>query len=230
MAIDLLSVLDAGEQLTLPERAVLLAEHAPGPGRVHLEPVGRTTELLLGLLEQLGGPTLEATAECRGCGATAEFALDLGDLASMAPGRGAAWGDVEGVRWRPVSYDDLIVAARAADAAGGVQAVLERCVAGAAGGAGDIDADLRGRLSEAMAQADPLAEIDIELTCPDCEAEVPTTLDVVEFTWAHVVAQAQTLLLEVDALARAYSWSETEILALPPARRRRYVDLVAGEA
>jgi hypothetical protein len=34
------------------------------------------------------------------------------------------------------------------------------------------------------------------------------------------------LLLEIDQLARAYHWSEADILAIPAARRRRYLALI----
>jgi hypothetical protein len=52
------------------------------------------------------------------------------------------------------------------------------------------------------------------------------TLDPAEFLWAAAEAQARRLLLEVDALARAYGWREPDVLALPPARRRAYLELV----
>lgn len=223
MTLDLLFVLDAGERLSLPERAMLLAEYAPGAGREPLEPVGRTTARLLALFEELGGPELEGTAECRGCGATAEFAVATADLAQAAPEANAGWHTSGGTRWRPVSYDDLVVAVQADDDAAAVDAVLARCLDGAS-----VGPDERARLVEAMALADPLAEVDLDLTCPECAAPVRAVLDVVEFTWSRVVAQAQVLLLDIDALARAYSWSEAEILALPPVRRRRFVDLVTG--
>ena len=46
------------------------------------------------------------------------------------------------------------------------------------------------------------------------------------FLWAEIHAWAQQLLRDVHTLAIAYGWSETEVLALPAARRRAYLDLV----
>ena len=38
---------------------------------------------------------------------------------------------------------------------------------------------------------------------------------------------AGRMLLDIHALARAYGWSESDILALPPRRRQAYLELVA---
>ena len=86
----------------------------------------------------------------------------------------------------------------------------------------------RAALVEAMPQADPLLELACDLDCPHCGAAVRTTVDVPGFVWAEVEARARVLLAEIDVLARAYGWSEREILDLSPARRARYVDLVTG--
>ncbi len=228
MALDLLSVLDAGETLSRPERALLLAAQAPGvPGPpAEDEPVGATTARLLALHATLAGPALEGTVACSACGATVEFSAVGDDLLAggVSPGSAGAPDPVEGVRWRPVSYADLVAAARAEDETAGVGVVLKRCVEG------PVSPEVRARLVERMAEADPLAEIELDLTCAECGEAVRALLDVLDFTWAQVVAQAQALLADVDTLARAYSWSESEILALPRARRRRFVDLVTGGA
>jgi hypothetical protein len=48
----------------------------------------------------------------------------------------------------------------------------------------------------------------------------------VSFVWAELEAQAHRLLHEIDVLARAYGWSEPEVLALGERRRAAYVSLV----
>ena len=47
---------------------------------------------------------------------------------------------------------------------------------------------------------------------------------------ASGLAAADRLYAEIDAVARAYHWSEAEILALPIARRRRYLGLIGAMA
>ena len=49
--------------------------------------------------------------------------------------------------------------------------------------------------------------------------------DLAAFVWAEFGAQARRLLHEVDALGRAYGWTEGEVLALGERRRAAYVDL-----
>lgn len=228
MPVDLLSLEDAGEALSLPRRALLLAQHAPGPPVEPREPVGRTNARLLRLHQELAGSTLEGTVGCPSCAAVVELRVDCEEMLASQPEppmRAAPLVTVNGsVTWRPVSYDDLAVAAEAEDDGLAVAEVLSRCVDG------EVAEQLRASLCAAMTEVDPLAEIEVELACPECEEPVHALLDVLDFTWAQLVAKAQTLLLEVDVIARAYSWSEAEILALPPARRRRFVELVTGSA
>jgi hypothetical protein len=52
--------------------------------------------------------------------------------------------------------------------------------------------------------------------------------DTATFFLAEVAATADRLLDEVHAIAWHYHWSESEILDLPRARRRRYLDLIAS--
>lgn len=224
MAFDLLAAHDAGEALSPPERALLLARFVGHEQPDPLEPVGITTARLLGLYEQLTGPELAGTATCPGCDAIVEFTVEISALLALESGivvepvhldhAGAE------LNCRPISYGDLVAASSAPDA---VTALLERCVDG------PVPAAARAVVSDTLAAADPLAEVQLDLACPDCGAEVRAELDVITFTWSRIVAGAEALLSEVDVLARVYSWSESEILALSPGRRRRFVALAAGD-
>ena len=76
-----------------------------------------------------------------------------------------------------------------------------------------------------MSEADPLAEVLVDVVCPGCETEFVADLDVGAFVWAEVHARARRLLHEVDVLARAYGWTEAEVLALGDQRREEYLTL-----
>jgi hypothetical protein len=80
-------------------------------------------------------------------------------------------------------------------------------------------------LGERLAQADPLAEIQIHLRCPQCGAEQNEVFDVVTFMWAQIDARARRLIAEVHTLAREYGWSEREVLDLSEVRRALYLEL-----
>jgi hypothetical protein len=53
------------------------------------------------------------------------------------------------------------------------------------------------------------------------------TLDPPSFLWREVEARAACLLDEIDRLARAYGWSERDILGLGDARRAAYLDRIS---
>ncbi len=81
-------------------------------------------------------------------------------------------------------------------------------------------------IEDISAQADPLAEIRLHFDCPACSASFDENLDLGDFVWAEIESQAKQVLREVHLLARAYGWSESEILALSPARRSTYLEIV----
>src|SRR4051812_33102677 len=113
MPLDLLSLQDAGEALSPPRRALLLAEHAPGAPPEARESVGRTHARLLRLHGELSGAPLEGPVICPSCAAAVELSADCDALLPSAPApdvgaRPPPLLTEQGtVSWRPVSYDDL---------------------------------------------------------------------------------------------------------------------------
>lgn len=98
-----------------------------------------------------------------------------------------------------------------------------------AGGWGPPPAELDGAalaaLGEALLAADPMMDLRFSVTC-GCGHRWTTLLDPGVFVWSEVSAAAVRLLREVDRLARAYGWSEAEILEMSAARRGAYLELV----
>lgn len=222
------------------ERACTLAAAGAGTAAADVGrlPVGRCHGRLLELREALFGSDLEATSSCPGCGEAVEFGLTTTDLILLAdkivdhpdPVTLDGWR----VEWRPVTGDDMAAAAMAADEDVPADiALLDRCIIRAESPGGDsvrgddIGPELRAAVAAAMAGADPLAEILVVLTCPSCSREFRTELDPAAFVWAEVKAYARRLLLEVDALAGTYGWSQAEVLALSATRRAAYLRILA---
>ncbi len=85
---------------------------------------------------------------------------------------------------------------------------------------------VRSALAAAMEAADPLAEVLVDAQCPECDFGFRCDVDVPEFVWTELEARAKQVLLEVDALARAYGWTEPEVLALGDTRRAAYLRIV----
>ena len=115
------------------------------------------------------------------------------------------------------------------------RALVERCIVAARRRGKPVEAcDLPDELLEAVdaaaADADPQADIVLNLTCPDCGCQGQLPFDIANQTWAKLDHWARSMFSAVDLIATRYGWSEAEILALRPARRQSYVDLIGGVA
>jgi hypothetical protein len=233
-----LDLWQAAHALGPVERALVLAAEA-GPADAGVDelarlPLGRRDARLLDLHTALSGHVLDATAACPGCGEQADFSVDADAL--LAPAAEPAKPtplEVGGyvVTWRSPDSRDVAAAAETREAAAADRVLLTRCVTVARGPSGEVEAsalpvEVRGALARAMADADPLAEVLVNVACPACETEFVADLDVGGFVWAELQAHARRVLREVDVLARAYGWTEAEVLALPQPRRAAYLALV----
>jgi hypothetical protein len=226
-AAAVLDLWQAAERRRPVERALALAAaagDAPRAEELAALPVGRRDARILALHAALGGGALEATARCPGCGEQAEFEVDPEALlAAVREAPAPAPVEVDGfvVAWRPPDSRDLAAAAGAGDAAAAERVLLERCVTSPA----SLTAEARAALARAMAEADPLAEVLVGAACPGCGVEFVADVDVAGFVWAELRMHARRLLREVDALARAYGWTEAEVLSLDEHRRAAYLEL-----
>lgn len=216
------------------ERALVLAAgEGEEPAELATLPLGRRDARLLELHAALGGRILEATAACPACGEPAEFSVDPAEL--RAEGEWAADPaplEVEGfaVSWRPLDSGDLVEAAEAGGVEAAERVLLTRCVLAASGPDGEVGATelpdaVREALERTLLDADPLGEVLVEVACPACKTAFVVDLDVAGFVWAEVRARAGSLLREVHMLARAYGWTEEEVLALGERRRAAYLEL-----
>jgi hypothetical protein len=220
-----LDIWATAQRLEPVDRAVALAAAAGAEaGEAARLPLGRRDVWLLDLHTALAGPMLEATASCPACGEPAEFTVDAREL--LAQERGAAAPEaVEAdgfvVSWRSPDSTDAAAAAASGDAAEAERVLLERCVSHPV----DLPAGARAAVAQAMADADPLAEVLVDVFCPGCGESFATDVDVAAFAWAELEARARRLLHEVGVLARAFGWPEGEILALDETRRAAYLAL-----
>jgi hypothetical protein len=230
-----LDLWQAAAELGSVERSLALAAAATAVPADELArlPLGRRDARLLELHTRLGCRTLDATAPCPACGESAEFAVDAATLPARGdeqtePARVEVGGFVVG--WRPPDSLDVAAAAATGGAAAAERVLLSRCVTEARGPDGEMDgaalpAEVRAAVAAAMAEADPLAEVLVDVVCPACETAFVADLDLGSFVWAEVRARALALLRDVDTLARAYGWTESEVLALDGRRRAAYLEL-----
>ena len=79
-----------------------------------------------------------------------------------------------------------------------------------------------------MEEFEPGASLSFDIACPDCGERWSAAMDVGDVLWSELQSRAERLLLDIDVLARAYGWSEPQILALSPIRRAAYLQLLGA--
>jgi hypothetical protein len=219
---------ERGADLPPARRAVLLLEAAfpDAPAEAVLRvAVGTRDRLLMRLRARLFGEALTARQRCGGCGEDfeLEFTADQAGLAARPEDEQLPEAPVAGLSYRRRRFEVRAVSAAdmiAAEGADGVEAarrlLAERVAPEAPPAAGR-------RVAEALEALDPVADTIIEIPCPHCDAAHELRLDPGTFVWEELAARAPRILRDVADLARAYHWSERDILAMSAARRAFYL-------
>ena len=199
--------------------------------------LGERTVRLLDLHARLFGSQADLLSHCPACGADAQFAVDCAELASqMEPAdpvgpHHLAVDEIEIAFRLPTCAD--VAAASTSDEDAFVRRLLERCVLSCSRHGERVEPDawpdgIVDALSNRIESLDPGASVSFALRCPACGAQWRAPLDCAQLVWQKVQAAAERLLLDIDALARAYGWREPDVLALSPVRRAAYVQMIAS--
>ena len=240
--VELLATWEAGLAGHAGDRPLLLHRAArPGAGTDELlsVPVGEREADLFTLRRALFGERMQVRVECGACGEAMEFDLDACALATRAappeaPLRVAV--DDWAVEFRLPTVADLSAAGTADGPDEARRLLVTRCTVRAQRDGKPVPlpelADLlpervERRIAETAAKADPTADVTLNVSCPECGDATRAELDIASYLWTELDAWARDVLLDVHLLATAYGWSEPEILALSPLRRRYYLELCA---
>ena len=204
--------------------------------------LGERNARLLVLHAQIFGSELALLSHCPACATAAQFSADCEALAAQTPDIEAASSphrlEAEGhsIEFRlPESTDlaDITAASGVQDDDKFASALLARCVLtctrdGAGVQPNELPMSVLDALSQRMDALDPCASVSFALECPECATHWDARLDVGQQLWTKLRAVAERILLDVDALARAYGWTESEVLRLSPTRRAAYLQLVSA--
>jgi hypothetical protein len=194
--------------------------------------VGQCDALLFELRRAMFGEILEVVATCPACQAEVELTVALGELqppvreGPVAPLTVQANGYTLLCRI-PRNRDLRALEHRSGEVT--LRDLLERCVLEASSPEGSPVA--LGELPEAtvdaavevLAESDPGAQTALRVRCP-CGSEWAAELDIRDVVWSDLTDWVGRTLTEVHQLARAYGWSEAEILAMSGWRRRWYLE------
>ena len=242
-AAQILDVTDAGADADPVARgSVLLAVGHPEwePEQVRSLVLGERESLLLEIRLATLGDVLGVRTVCPACGAglaaevPATWLHRDGDPAAAVQTFELEVGAVV-LTIRPPDGALLARAAAEPDADRCRLALLAGCIVCAVGPAGVLDpaelpSDIVAAAGEAIVERDPRCEVTVGLACVSCGHEWEAGFDAGLFLWEELAAMSVRLADDVDLLARAYHWSEAEILAMSARRRRRYVERVTGDA
>lgn len=235
----LLALWEQALPLDAPARETWLARAGDTPAPAAT--LGAQRARLLHALGAWCGRQLPLTSRCPRCGEVLAFEVDPVAIAGAAGAQVAedtpppfelhaqGWQ----LRLRALAPADLAAALAQADAddeEAFVRALLARCLIearhrGDAQAADALPAALLPQVAAALEAADPLASIAFDVACPACGHAWTAPFDAAQALWSCVQTAAERLLVEIDALAQRYGWSERQILALTPTRRRAYLQL-----
>ena len=207
--------------------------------------IGKRDAALLTLRKRLFGERLESLATCPECSETLELSFSVEDItvnAASSPElpnspespRSKEFHSVEldglHIDFRPPTGRDLLLLTRIAPDDRGNQ-LLRQCVSRVQSDEqaielSELPSHTRSAISQAIADSDPQANIQLALSCIGCGHQWSPAFDIVGFLWAELNVWCQRLLAEIHVLAKAYGWSESGILALSRWRRQVYLSMV----
>jgi len=236
-APEMLEVWERGLDQSLLQRSLtLLAAAAAEPTEAVAKlSVGQRDARLLTLREWAFGPQLSALVTCPHCGNRLESIFHTSDLRVETKAEAVEKWPLSSagyeLRCRAPNSLDLMAIAGQNDATNARRQLLERCLSditreGQAVTVAQLPEEVIAAAVERIAQSDPQADVQLALSCPQCEHQWQASFDIGSFFWSEIHAWAQRVLLEVHALASAYGWREMEILTMSPWRRQFYLNCI----
>jgi hypothetical protein len=235
-AAELLEVWETGQDHDPAHRALLVLAAATGAPVADLLAVSipRRDTLLFDVRRATFGDQLRAIVSCPACGESLEFTTTVTAVVpAESPPADSVTIETNTLRAsiRPPTTVDLLAIRDARSIETARDELLGRCIEslerdGTPVPLASLSADEIAALAAAASDDAALVDLVLDLTCAACGAAWQSTFDVAAFFWEEVRAFASRLLPEVHRIARAYGWSERDILALSPSRRARYLELI----
>lgn len=174
------------------------------------------------------GDAFHAIAACPECGARMDVTFDAAGVPVESrrqsdPLHTLPLADGRTVSFRlPIGADQESIAGMETQAA--ANRLFEACLVDDAGS--PLTEEEKAAVIEAMSEAAPGIDLDLELACPECARQFVLPFDATSFFFDEMRIQEKQLLREVHSLALYYHWSERDILSLQRDRRRRYLALL----
>ncbi|WP_051820516.1 hypothetical protein [Streptomyces flavochromogenes] len=173
------------------------------------------------------GREVTGVVACQSCGELmdAQVSLPPAEDLTVAPAAREQDAVVGDFTVRPLTTRHLIAATADPDKARTV--LLSCCVRRSDGTPFDpscLTAEEETLLDVAAERLTGQALLMLRMQCPQCDRPVPAALDPGAVLWDQIDMAALRLMEDVAVLARAFGWSEADVLALPTSRRNAYLE------
>lgn len=205
------------------------------PDRVRQLLVGDRDLLVLKLRMLTLGDEFHAVLSCPACAKSMDVLFKGSDVPVERPAQVKASYELEltgevcrerTIRFRlPTGADQEVALGSPVDT--GIEILIGRCLLDDGGMA--LNADEREQLQNAIERSAPKVELELALSCPECNQEFVFPFDITAFFLLELRNNSRNLLREIHSLAFYYHWTEAEILQLDRARRRAYLSLLTDE-
>lgn len=238
-ASELMHVWEHGLTHTPVEHALTILEAAcPDMSREDIAKlsIGERDNRLLTLRQWLFGSHVTSASSCPHCNELMEWSTNT-DKLRMQPLEHDKQQQEHlithkeyQVEFRLPNTVDLVAIGQINDITTAGQALLKRCVCrierkGKPVPISRLPQRLIQKVLTGMEQADPQADLRIELVCANCQHKWEVTFDIVSFLWSEIQSWAKQTLRAVHILARSYGWREQDILSMSPLRRQLYLEM-----
>lgn len=239
-ATELLQVWEKSLDKSLIDKSMFLLSVACSVSDIkiltHLSIGDRDMRLFL-LRKWMFGTRLTNLANCPQCGESMEWEMSMEDFdleeVNTLPSPRQFNLTVEDyqLKFRLPNSHDLIKVMNNKNYQNNPNKILEDCILNAKRSGHDcstseVPEKVFQTLDEHISKEDPKANINILLNCESCKHQWETAFDIVSYLWTEIDNWAKHILQEVYTLARAFNWSEKDILEMSPQRRRMYLQML----
>jgi uncharacterized protein (UPF0212 family) len=236
-ASEVLSVWEQGQQQDPTTQVlILLAAACPETSREELAglSIGQRERMILEARTLLLSNVANGFAECPDCGAAIEYSIPTEALLGQTPHPDTAPANLEtegfSLRLRYLNSLDLLAVRHCGSLEDARRELAYRSVLELSRNGvpwcGELPESVLLSIARHLANADPDADLLLDMTCPVCDSHWQIAFDAAQFFWAEINSYAKRLLRQVHNLAHAYSWRESDILSMSEARRQFYLEMV----
>jgi hypothetical protein len=225
-------VCDAGTQSAVELLARIVEWPTGTDGDAADLPAPDRDRLLAAVYRQAFGKKVESAGRCTSCASPYDLTFSLDDLiaeversaeaSAVQPLGDGTFRTASGLRFRlPTARDEMEVASLPLEEA--ARTLASRCLVESSTG------DWLEELEEAIEEAAPVLDLDIDTRCPECGAPQRLRFDVQFYLLRALEQERGRMLREIHRIASAYGWSMQEILALERSERRALTELIEAD-